>query len=946
MSDSSENDSLFTGEDIYGDASLSHLGIIRRSGRYPWGSGKNPFQRSKLFKAYYEQMKLDGMTDTQIAHAITEYINENRGPNDRFIKFTTSDLRAATAVSTEQIFAENRAMARRLKEDKDLSNVKIGEIMGGVNESTVRGWLAAGDKVKENSLRAVTEKLKQEVAEKGFLEVGKGTELYMGITDSKLRAALAMLQDEGYNLHHMDQSQLGTDKQTKLRILTTEDKTWRDAYDAKQAGDVYNIATFTDDGGLSFKTASKPTSVDLKRIDVRYADDGGAQMDGVIELRRGVADLDLGSKRYAQVRIAVDDTHYLKGMAMYADDLPPGVDIRFNTNKSKADAPNKVDAMKPLKRDADGEIDSVSPFGATTKPKMYVDKNGKEKQSPLNIVNEEGSWDAWSKSLSSQMLSKQPISLASQQLRETQRKRKEEFDEIMSLTNPVVRQKLLHEFAESADAAAVHLKAAALPRQSSHVILPINSMRPNEIYAPNFENGDKVALVRYPHGGTFEIPSLVVNNKNTKAKRILGGAIDAVGIHHSVAEQLSGADFDGDSVLVILNNDGKVRSRPPLKKLENFDPKVAYPESPGMKRMTKKNTQSEMGKISNLITDMTLKGAPDDDLARAVRHSMVVIDAEKHKLDYKLSEKQNGIAKLKETYQGGPRSGASTIISQASATKRVDKIQPRPAKDGGPIDPETGKKVFVPAPDREYVKKSVKIDRRTGEEVEVSETKTRQTKGTRMEFTDDARTLMSKNPTPMEELYASHANTMKSMANEARRVAVNTDLPRQDKNARKVYAKEVESLEAKLKVAQRNAPLERRAQILGGAMAKARIDSNPHYDKDDIKKIKYQSLEEARRATGAAKVKIGAPDAKGRPTITPREWEAVQAGAFSPSRLKEILANADMDVVKDLAKPKPRTSLTSGQLARAKMMQASGKSVAEIARQLGIPRSTLSDNLE
>ena len=42
-----------------------------------------------------------------------------------------------------------------------------------------------------------------------------------------------------------------------------------------------------------------------------------------------------------------------------------------------------------------------------------------------------------------------------------------------------------------------------------------------------------------------------------------------------------------------------------------------------------------MGEISNLITDMTLAGATEPELARAVKHSMVVIDAAKHELDYK-----------------------------------------------------------------------------------------------------------------------------------------------------------------------------------------------------------------------------------------------------------------------------------------------------------------------
>ena len=48
-----------------------------------------------------------------------------------------------------------------------------------------------------------------------------------------------------------------------------------------------------------------------------------------------------------------------------------------------------------------------------------------------------------------------------------------------------------------------------------------------------------------------------------------------------------------------------------------------------------------MGDVSNLITDMTIKGANNDELARAVRHSMVVIDSEKHNLDVKASARDN-----------------------------------------------------------------------------------------------------------------------------------------------------------------------------------------------------------------------------------------------------------------------------------------------------------------
>src|SRR6478609_9104812 len=840
----------FDGFEEEDDTYLSHYGIARRSGRYPWGSGGDPYQRSRQFKAYMDEMKSKGMSESDIAEALTAYVNRGVTEKKDMITVKSTDLRGATSSATDYIYAENQGQAYRLKE-KNMSNVAIAKAMG-TNESTVRGWLKQSQDIKEGSLRATADKLKEELESKPYLDVGKGTELYMGIADSKLRSAIAMLKDEGYKIHYMDAPQLGTDKQTKLRILTKGDQEWKDVNQARLEGRIQNIQSQSDDGGLTFRTAKDlPTNFDSKKLQVRYDEDGGTKMDGVIELRRGVEDLSLGDKRYAQVRIAVDGTHYLKGMAMYADDLPDGVDIRFNTNKKRGtpvlgEKDNSV--LKPMKTDKDGNVDASNPFGATTKPRLYTDKNGKEKQSPLNLVNEEGAWDNWSRSLSSQMLSKQPLSLASKQLGETQARRRDEFEAIKKLTNPVVRQKLLDEFADSTDAAAVHLKAAALPGQSSHVILPVNSMRPHEIYAPNFPNGTKVALVRYPHGGPFEITELTVNNNNSTAKR-------------------------------------------------------------------------------------------------AVKHSMVVIDAEKHGLNYKQSEIDNGIKQLKTEYQGGPRRGASTLISRASSTERIDRVIPRPAKDGGPVDPKTGKLVFVPDPNAKYTKTITKINKRTGETVEVVKEETRQKKGTKMEFTDDARKLSS--GTPMEELYASHANIMKDLANQARKesYAIAQSLPRQNKAAKAVYSKEVASLEAKLREAQRNAPIERRAQILGGALAKARIDSNPNLDRDDIKKIRYQSLEEARISTGANKKKIGAKDEKGNSSLTDREWEAIQAGAFSSSRLKEILSNADMDRVKELATPRARTSLTTGQMARAQQMLNSGRPMSEIAETLGLPRSTIVDNL-
>jgi len=544
------------------------------------------------------------------------------------------------------------------------------------------------------------------------------------------------------------------------------------------------------------------------------------------------------------------------------------------------------------------------------------------------------------------VLSKQAPSLAKQQLDLTYESRKNELDEILALTNPAVKKKLLDGFASSADSAAIHLKAAALPGQSTHVILPVNSLKKTEVYAPNFNQDDRVALIRYPHGGTFEIPELTVNNKNREAIKLLGKqAQDAIGIHHSVAERLSGADFDGDTVLVIPNNHGTIKSTPPLDGLKGFDAKAKYTipkDDTKTTRMTKSNTQSEMGKITNLISDMTIKGAGPEDLARAIRHSMVVIDAEKHGLDYKRSFEDNGIAALKKNYQGvsekGNLRGAATLITRAKSTQYVNQRRERRASEGGKIDPATGRLVFVDTGATRKIFKTVK-DPVTGEKIKIDTGKTepKQQKSTKLAETQDAHTLVSDANTPIERVYADHSNKLKELANQSRKALLETKpLPQASGATKKAYAAERDSLNAKLNVALRNAPYERQAQILGNVKVRARRQASPDLDAADLRKIKAQELAEARVRTGAKKERI---------EITPREWEAIQAGAISNHKLDQILANADLDKVKALATPRVAKTMTASKTARAHAMLASGYTQAEVAATLGVSVSTLKASL-
>lgn len=605
---------------------------------------------------------------------------------------------------------------------------------------------------------------------------------------------------------------------------------------------------------------------------------------------------------------------------MASDDLPPGVDVLVNSPKEKTG--NKLDVLKPI------DDDPTNPFGSSIKRQnIYVDpKTGEQKLGALNIVNEEGDWDKWGHNLSSQFLSKQPVPLARQQLKLFEDVRTAEFERIKALENNTLKKKLLQEFADKADANAVDLQALALPRTQNKLIIPVPEMKSTEVYAPSFNHGETVALVRHPHGGIFEIPQLTVNNNQRAAKKLLGTApIDAIGINAKVAEQLSGADFDGDTVLVIPNNGGAVKSKRPIQALVDFQPKIQYKGYEGMKVMA--NTQTQMGMISNLINDMSVQGAPEEHIVRAVKHSMVVIDAEKHKLDYRQSYIDNGIAALTKEYQVG---GASTLLSRASKDVRVERRKPRSVADGGPIDLKTGELRFVPKDNTRF--NVTKVNKRTGETTVEEIVKTEGS--TMMRETSDARTLMSPRATEIEETYAGFANSMKGLANTARLEMIRTPNQVKSPSAARVYAKEVDSLKAKLDVAQRNAPLERKAQITASVKTKARLDANPDIKlkKDGEKKVRRQELADARARMGARKQNID---------ITPSEWEAIQAGAISHTPLMAILNNADSRQVLEYATPHSQKALSGPSASRAKSMLNMGYSQAAIAELLGVSVSTI-----
>lgn len=940
--------------------SLAHYGTPRHSGRYPYGSGENPYQHELDFIGHVHKLRERGIGDTAIAKSMS---------------MSTTEFRQKLANADAKIREYNVSEAHKLV-DKGMSKSAVARRMG-VSESTVRSWLNDDSRKRMTKTAKNAELLKSYIDNDqfGYIDVTSGVEHHLGLTKHSLGNAIKMLTDQGYETHSIYVEQQGTGHRTTIKVITPPGVTKSDVY--KNMDKIkLPFEFYSEDGGQTIRKIEPPVSIDPKRVQIKYAEEGGKDKDGLIELRRNVDDISLGRANYAQVRIAVDGTHYLKGMAVYADDLPPGIDIRFNTNKPKGTPMiNKEDkdhsVLKPMKDDPD------NPFGASIKwdddmltraQRHYIGKDGKEHQSALNIVKEEGDVDEWSKTLASQFLSKQLPSLAKQQLDIAYKNSRAEMDEILEYNNPLIRSNMLEDFARRVDADAVDLSAAALPRQRNKFILPLTNTKDTEIYAPGYKDGEQIALIRYPHGGIFEIPVLTVNNKNKEAQKIMGDAIDAVGINSTVAARLSGADFDGDTVLCIpvdhVNIKATGNKRPAAyKSLEDFDPGIYH--VPGHK-MTDTEKGLEMGKVTNLITDMTMKGAPDEDICRAVKQSMVVIDAQKHEYDWRKSADDFGISELKEKWQGGPNAGANTLISRSTSPIRIkdrklkafSKMTSEEKEryyNGEDIWVETHYKRTRPKVDRKLLTAQEKKDYDEADKLGKRLMERKFKKEGKMVYNTeeydvevkkgsviDPRKLANYNADgsykyPIEGIYTEHAVKMHELAREARKLARQEEEWVRDPEMTQQYSEEVKSLRDKIAIAQRNAPLERQAQLIAGTKLRSIFYDHPEMDEEHRSRERGRQLDYARKAVGAHKKTIGS---KENP-LTDKEWEAITKHAVSKSMLSEILKNADKGRIKELALPKSKTTISSAKLAQAKSMRSKGYSRAEICEILDISESAL-----
>ena len=1040
-------------DDFIRDNYISHYGVAHDanpptvgSGRYEFGSGERPHQHDWDLYSRIKKLKAEGLTDSQIARELGYFKTNNKG--DTVVDYKTGEaipdvakLKAMKQAATNQVKIDTYERIATMfatvnpATGKLYTNAEIARELG-IPDSTVRSAKTSAEKGNNNKTFESVGVLKEAIAdciEGGYiLDVGAGTELSLDISKDRLQTVLALLKEEGYGVYNLSIKQLTSSngQRTTITVLCPPGMTYEEAVANKlNTRSLETLGTDFDKTMNDIATNLDPVRVDINRVGVVFAEEGGTERDGMIQLRAvrdengnlvpACEDLSIGNAKYAQVRIATDTGKFIKGMAVYSDQLPDGVDILVNSNKS---IEKGVDgALKDLKVNKEtGELETNC-FGATVIQTHYIDSNGERKNSAINIVgvptednsdaHVEGRWGEWSKNLPAQFLAKQSLALVQQQLKLKVKQTEAELAEIEAIENPVIRKKQLQAFADECDSAAVDLKAAALAGQATHAILPVKSLKDTEIYAPNYANGTQVACIRYPHAGPFEIAVLTVNNNNKEAKSFMKDALDAVGINHNTADKLSGADFDGDTVTVIpltrkdangeivkITSIKSAASLPGLKGFTTEEYGVDSPinankvkivngeKIPTYKVPTNDQKQKEMGIASNLITDMYAKGCDNvDDITRAVKYSMIVIDSEKHKLNYTQAYKDLNIEELKQKYQkkvdvesGKGYGGASSLLSRSKSTVTVDARQ-----INYDIDKETGEKIFraptqttqpnmvkvkVSAPagatwrdssgklhkgamkdsdgrqiyettDGKLVKNSdgtYSYDKGSGRTKFVQDGYKKRTQAsTQMYETNDASTLLSTNPNKIELAYRDYANHMKTLANQVRKESLSVETPKKDPVAAKTYAKEVESLKEKLKVAQSNRTRERQAQILATSIRNAAYQNNPNMDKDHAKKLKATALKQARDATGASKTRV---------KFTEKEWEACTKNAVSSSFFNQLLENSDQDHYMSLASPKS-DSIGTAKRSWIKSLRAAGYTQEEIARTVGVSQSSVSSIL-
>ena len=239
---------------------LEHYGMPRRSGRYPWGSGEDPYQHSIDFIGRIDALKKKGWTETpenikkQFGLTTTEYSREKRLANN---------VRKMSQIKT----------AIRLRDKEGMGATEIGRKMG-VRESTVRGWFKQDEEGSVYQAKKTAEFLKDKVKEKGgMIDIGKNVEVELGISREKLDTAVLMLEKQGYHRYvgRVPQHTNVNQKTTQI-VLAAPERKHAEIFKYDKVKTINDYVS-KDNGETFEKKFTYPSSMDSKRLKVRYADD-------------------------------------------------------------------------------------------------------------------------------------------------------------------------------------------------------------------------------------------------------------------------------------------------------------------------------------------------------------------------------------------------------------------------------------------------------------------------------------------------------------------------------------------------------------------------------------------------------------------------------------------------------------------------------------------------
>ena len=190
---------------------ISHIGMPRRSGRYPWGSG------GEYTKAV-NKMASQGFTEKEIAKALG---------------ISTTVLRNQKALAKAEEKEAMRLNVIRQKE-RGMSIAAIAREFK-IPASTVSDLLKPGANLKFQIINSISNVLRKIIGEKRFVDVGDGAEVFMEVSRPKLDNAITNLRNEGYKLYYLKQENLqAPGKVMTVKVLGAPDSTMGELWPLEQ----------------------------------------------------------------------------------------------------------------------------------------------------------------------------------------------------------------------------------------------------------------------------------------------------------------------------------------------------------------------------------------------------------------------------------------------------------------------------------------------------------------------------------------------------------------------------------------------------------------------------------------------------------------------------------------------------------------------------------------